>query len=261
MDQKEALDKLLEVIDRIAEGDYGEEIMSLTREDVPEPVRTVAEAMGLMMVRVEAREFHLENLVDELRQLNEQIKTNTLATVSAMAEALATRDAYTQGHTARVARLARELAGRMGMDDEEAELVRLAGELHDIGKIGFSDTLFDDHGQKIEGDLLKQITKHPALGARILAHLDFLGPVSEYVYCHHERIDGKGYPRRLQGEQIPLGAQVLSVADAYDAMTTDRPYQKALTHQEAISILRKFVGQRYLPEVVDAFEKMMAEKD
>lgn len=261
MDQKQAADKLLEVISRIAEGEYGDDIMALTREDVPEPIRTVAEAMGMMMVRVEAREFHLENLVEELRQLNQQIKRNTIATVSAMAQALATRDAYTEGHTARVSKLAARLARQVGMDPEGTEYVRLAGVLHDIGKIGFSDALFSNHGAKVPPELVKEITKHPALGARILEPLDFLGPAVEYVHCHHERIDGKGYPRHLKEEDIPLGAQVLAVADAYDAMTTDRPYQKGMDRETALNILRKFEGQRYRPELIRVFGEMLSEED
>ena len=133
----------------------------------------------------------------------------------------------------------------------------MAGVLHDIGKIGFPDALFNDHGKKNPPELVKEIIKHPKLGAKILSDLDFLGPALEYVHCHHERLDGSGYPRHLEGEQIPLGAQILYVADTFDAITTDRPYQKGSSPEEAIGILRKMAGKgKVNPEAVEALERL-----
>jgi putative nucleotidyltransferase with HDIG domain len=253
MEQREAGSRLLEVIQDIAEGSYSNDIMELTREDIAEPIRTIAEAMGLMMVKLEAREFRLAQLV-------EQIKRNSIAVVSTMAHALAARDQYTEGHAARVAELAQGIAQRMGMDEEGVEYVRLGGLLHDIGKIGFPDALFDTHGKKNPPELVKAIMKHPAIGYDILAGLDFLGPALEYVRCHHERLDGSGYPRRLHAEQIPLGARILAAADGFDAMTTDRPYQKGKSPEEALAILRKQTPKRLSSEVVEAFAGLLEER-
>ncbi len=245
MDQTQAGRRLLQIIREIAEGRYSDDIMELTRDDVPEPIRTVAEAMGLMMVKVEAREFHLTQLYERIRQ-------GTIATVSAMANALAARNAYTEGHAGRVADLARETALALGLDEAEVERVRLGGLLHDIGKIGFSDRLFEDHGQKNPPELVKIILGHPEAGWRILADLDFLGPSLTYVRCHHERLDGSGYPRRLKGEAIPFGALIIAAADGFDAMTTDRPYQKGMDVATALANLRRQCPHRLDPRVVEA---------
>ena len=248
----EGVGRLIEIIEEIAKGNYSNDIMPLTTDDQPEHIRTIAEAMGMMMVKVEAREYQLEMLIEQLRELNEKIKENTIKVVSAMAHALAARDTYTEGHAARVGDLAFRMARHMGMDQEDVEFLRIGGILHDIGKIGFPDRLFQAHGSKNPPDVVREITKHPAVGARILNDLDFLGPVLEYVHCHHERPDGKGYPRRLKDPDLPPGAKVLAVADGYDAMTTDRPYQKGMTPAAALDILKKHAGKKWDPACVEA---------
>jgi len=170
---------------------------------------------------------------------------------------LAARDAYTEGHTDRVARLAVQIARQLGMEEQEVEYVRLGGILHDIGKIGFSDRLFNPHGAKNPPEVVKEILSHPKTGVDILQALDFLGPAINYVHCHHERPDGKGYPRHLKDEEIPLGAKILAVADAYDAMTTDRPYQKGKRSEVALGILKKNAGSKWDKTCVAAFEAVM----
>lgn len=252
--------RLLEVIGNLAAGTYSNEIMELTQSDTPEPIRTIAEAMGMMMVKVEAREYQLELLIDELRQLNEQIRRNSLQTVSAMAQALEARDAYTRGHAERVAAIASEIAQEMGLDEPSRELVRTAGVLHDIGKIGCSDRIFQDHGAKNPPDVVKEIRDHPGVGAEILKHLDFLGEAIELIHAHHERIDGKGYPKHLNGESIPLGARIIAVADGFDAMTTDRPYQKGMAPETALEILRQQAGAKWDAACVAAFERLQLKK-
>ena len=252
-----SIDRLIEIIQDIASGEYSNDIMGLTCEGQPETVRTIAEAMGLMMVKVEAREYRLELMVKKLEALNEKIKQNTIQAVSTMAHALGARDAYTEGHAARVADVACKIARQMGLGEEEIEFVRLGGILHDIGKIGFPDSLFEVHAHKNPSDLVKQILRHPSTGAKILQDLDFLGPALEYVHCHHERPDGKGYPRHLKAEQIPLGARILAVADAFDAMTTDRPYQKGKGPEAALDILKKGAGKQWDDMCVAAFEAVL----
>ena len=170
------LETLLEIIQDVSAGKYSNDIMSLTGPDTPEPVRMIAEAMGMMMVKVEAREYHLEMLISELKSLNEKIRRNTINTLSTMANALAARDPYTKGHTERVADLAEQIARAMGLEDKDIEYIRLGGLLHDIGKIGFPDYLFQPHEAKNPPEMVSRIIKHPAVGAEILQELDFLGP-------------------------------------------------------------------------------------
>jgi HD-GYP domain-containing protein (c-di-GMP phosphodiesterase class II) len=251
------LDRLLQVIEEIAAGRYSNDVMELTRPEVPEPVRSIAEAMGLMMVKVETREYHLEMLIRELRELNDRIRANAIGTVAAMANALAARDSYTEGHADRVGRIAGLIAEEMGLPKEEIEYVRLAGRLHDIGKIGFSDRLFLPHEGKNPKDVIREITRHPTTGAEILKDLDFLGPALTYIHCHHERPDGRGYPRHLKAPDIPLGARIVAVADGYDAMTTDRPYQKGRPPETALAILKELAGSHWDPGCVAAFERIL----
>jgi putative nucleotidyltransferase with HDIG domain len=259
MELDQAVERLVEVVQKVAEGEYGDDIMKLTRDEVPEPVRTVAEAMGLMMVKVEAREFRLERLLDDLRELNRRIKQNTIGVLSSLSQALHERDQYTQGHASRVSEYAERTARELGLNDEEVESIRLGGLLHDIGKIGFPDELFDNHGKKLPKHLIKEVTRHPAIGYRIIKDLDFLGPAIDYVHYHHERIDGRGYPKGLKNGDIPIGAQIVAAADVFDAVTTDRPYQKGMSLDEALTILRKQAGIKLDEKVIQAFTRAVGE--
>jgi putative nucleotidyltransferase with HDIG domain len=251
------LDRLLEIIADIAAGRYSNDVMELTGPGAAEPVRTIAEAMGLMMVKVEAREYHLEMLIKQLEETNQQVRRNTIATVSSMAKALAARDAYTRGHAERVGLIAGLIAAEMGLTEEETDLVELAGLLHDIGKIGFPDYLFLPHEGDNPKEIVQEITRHPTTGAEILKDLDFLGPGLSYIRCHHERPDGRGYPDGLKSTDMPLGAKIIAVADAFDAITTDRPYQKGQTYDEALSILKRGAGTKWDSKCVDAFERTL----
>lgn len=260
MDSKNELKKLLDSIACIAGGEYSNKIMELTTTATPEPIRTIAEAMGMMMVKVEGREFQLEQMVEKLTVLNKQIRTNTLQTVEAMAQALEARDAYTRGHAERVAALAAEIAHEMGLSDSQIETVRIAGVLHDLGKIGCSDRIFQHNNAAPTPELRQEINSHPTTGAEILSRLDFLNEVRSIIWCHHERVDGHGYPRALSAQEIPLEACIVAVADAFDAMTTDRPYQQAKPDTQALDILRNGAGTAWDKNCVAAFERVMTQK-
>jgi putative nucleotidyltransferase with HDIG domain len=251
------LNRLLEIIADIAAGRYSNDVMELTVSRVAEPVRTIAEAMGLMMVKVEAREYRLEMLVKELEEMNQQVRRSTIETVSSMAKALAARDSYTQGHAERVGQIAGLIAAEMRLTEEETDLVELAGLLHDIGKIGFPDYLFLPHEGDNPKEIIREITRHPITGAEILKDLDFLGEALSYIRYHHERPDGRGYPEGLKSADIPLGAKIIAVADGFDAITTDRPYQKGQTYEEALSILKRGAGTKWDEECVNAFERTL----
>ncbi|MBV5336734.1 MAG: HD-GYP domain-containing protein [Deltaproteobacteria bacterium] len=255
------LDQLLDIINQVAGGNYSNDIMALTTETTSGPIRSIAEAVGMMMVKVETREYQLEQLIEELKRLNDQIRLNAVQTVSAMAQALEARDLYTRGHAERVASIAAEIAVELGLDEQRVELVRTAGILHDIGKIGCSDRIFQDHGAKNPPDVVKEILGHPAVGADILGRLEFLDTVTRIIVAHHERVDGKGYPNKLSIEQIPLESRIIAVADGFDAMTTDRPYQKARSWDVALGILQEGAGSHWDTDCVAAFERLQMKKD
>ncbi len=253
------LNRLLRVMEELAGGVYSNRIMDFTRPGNDETLRRLAEAVGMMMVKVEAREHRLEGMVEELAELNERLRQTVVRAVGAMARALAARDAYTEGHVDRVARYAVRLARRLGLDPDEMERIRVAAELHDIGKIGFSDKVFNNPDTRPSPEILEEIRAHPAIAGDILSGLDFMGPSLDYVLAHHERLDGQGYPRGLRGDEIPLGARIIAVADCFDAMTTDRSYQKGMEPEQAAVVLRKLAGPSLDPDLVEVFIADIAE--
>lgn len=253
----DSLERLIGVITDVAEGRYTDDIVDLTGRDTEEPVRTVARALQCMIAGVEARENRLAMLTEQVEEANRRARRSTIATVSAMAKVLAARDSYTEGHAERVGRIAGLIAAEMSLGREETEFVQLAGLLHDIGKIGFPDCLFLPHEGSTPPEIVREITRHPTTGAEILKDLDFLGDALSYIRYHHERPDGLGYPNRLKGPDIPLGAKIIAAADGFDAMTTDRPYQKGRTFEEALGILKQGSGTKWDPECVAAFERIL----
>ncbi|MFW5500204.1 MULTISPECIES: HD-GYP domain-containing protein [unclassified Maridesulfovibrio] len=240
------LTELLTCIQDISGGNYSNDIMHLTTDEYDPYVRELAESVGLMMVRIEAREFALE-------QANEELKCNVVATVKAVARGLSLRDPYTRGHAERVGNYCERLARRMGLFEDEIWIVHVAGTLHDIGKIGFSDRLIQNVDTKVDEDMLAEIKQHPEWGFNMLRGLDFLGPALEYMRSHHERLDGTGYPNGLQGDEIKTGSRILSIADVFDALTTTRSYQEAMDLEKAYSILRKLAGPSLDPKLVELF--------
>jgi HD-GYP domain-containing protein (c-di-GMP phosphodiesterase class II) len=238
--------ELIACIQDISAGKYSNDIMALTGEEYGPLIRQVAESVGLMMVRIEAREFELEQAHDDL-------KRSALETVSSAARALGLRDSYTSGHGDRVGCYASRLAARAGYDEDFIEQVRIAGVLHDMGKIGFSDTVFSNTDTCPDEEMLHEIRLHPQWGYDMLQGLSFLRPSLEYIRCHHERMDGTGYPRGLHGDEIPDGAKIISIADVFDAITTNRNYQKARKCGQAFDILRKLAGPSLDPKLVEVF--------
>ncbi|MGL1932637.1 MAG: HD domain-containing protein [Desulfotalea sp.] len=251
--------QLIEILNSISKGHYSNDIMELTRESIPDDTRNIAEAIGMMMVKIEAREYQLELMIEELKQLNEQMRMNSIAAVSAMADALAARDRYTEGHTLRVAHYCQKMADKFNLSQEEKDHLYVAAVLHDIGKIGFPDSLFQARGADgTTSHMIKEIVKHPLAGYEIIRKMSFLGPVAEYVYCHHECLDGTGYPRKLKEKDIPLAAKMISVADSFDAITTDRPYQKGMSRKKAIEILEGLVGTKIDGACLEALKEVLA---
>jgi diguanylate cyclase (GGDEF)-like protein/putative nucleotidyltransferase with HDIG domain len=172
---------------------------------------------------------------------------------ASLARAVDARDAYTGSHSERVADLAARLAMRLGVDREQVELTRLAGSLHDLGKLAIPEEILRKPGPLSETERLV-LERHPQIGFRMLESLG-VDPVADWVLHHHERWDGSGYPDGLPGDDIPLGARIIFVADAYDAMTSDRVYRDRLTDDEAIAELERCAGSQFDPAIVRALAK------
>jgi HD-GYP domain-containing protein (c-di-GMP phosphodiesterase class II) len=162
------------------------------------------------------------------------------------------KDEYTGAHSERVALLVESIARQLGLDDELVEQMKLAGRLHDLGKIAIPDRVLQKPGQLTPHEA-RQLAHHPQLGASLLDGMD-IRPVDVWIKHHHEHWDGSGYPLGLAGEEIPFGSRVILVADAYDAITTDRSYRGAASPEEALEELRGHAGTQFDPAVVAALE-------
>ncbi|MFO0978967.1 MAG: HD-GYP domain-containing protein [Planctomycetaceae bacterium] len=172
--------------------------------------------------------------------------------IRSMINAIDAKDSYTCGHSDRVAEFARLIARELGLDFDECERIHMTGLLHDVGKIGVPDHVLKKPGQLTEQEF-ELIKQHPVVGYEILKHLENLSYVLPGVLHHHESVDGSGYPHGLQGESIPLAARILAVADAYDAMTSNRPYRRGMPTDRAEQILREGAGRQWDVRCVEAF--------
>ena len=187
-------------------------------------------------------------------KLIDGIQEQFLQTVQAMADAIGKKDSYTGGHTKRVEHFSEMIAVEMGLSHAEKMDLKLASVLHDVGKIGIEDKILkkDSELTKEEFEIMK---KHPKMGFEILGHIDGLERVVDGMRFHHERPDGKGYPYGLAGKEIPLIASIISVADAFDAMISNRPYSKGISPMEAYQEITDHSGTQFDERVVDAFVK------
>lgn len=186
-----------------------------------------------------------------------ELKDSYFQTVRSLAQALDAKDPYTRGHSDRVAEYTVMIAEEMGIPMENLELLRVAGILHDVGKIGVPESVLLKPGRLTEEEF-RQIQKHAEQGDIIVSPIRFLEPVRGAVRSHHERYAGGGYPDNLVGEQIPIYARIMAVADAFDAMTTSRSYRKGLPLEEALKRLEEGVGTQFDPAVVEAFKALVA---
>ncbi len=179
--------------------------------------------------------------------------------VEALAQAVEAKDAYTRGHCARTARYALEVGKRLGLGEGDLVHLKYAAVLHDIGKIGIAEAILRKPGS-LEPDERHAVEQHPRHGAEIIGQVRFLRPVVPLIFHHQERWDGKGYPDGLAGEAIPLGSRVLAVLDAFDAMTSDRSYRRALSLAAAVEDLRREAGTQFDPRVVQVFLEVLEEE-
>jgi CRP-like cAMP-binding protein len=212
-------------------------------------MRTIAVALATRQAEDNVR---LATANGQLKRALRDLRGAYADTVLALAAAVDARDEYTGGHVERCGHLSAIIADELGLSEEEQQFVKLAGSLHDIGKVGVPDAVLRKPGPLDPSELLV-MRAHPVAGEAIVAKVDHLKKVAPAVRGHHERWDGRGYPDGLAGQEIPLWARIVTVADTFDAITTDRPYRRAQDWRRAVAEIAAHRGTQFCPTVVDAF--------
>ena len=210
---------------------------------------------SLKNARDELADLNL-NLENKVKERTAQLKKTYLDVIHALAFAIDEKDPYTHNHSKNVTRYAIAISREMGLSEGEIDIIERASLLHDLGKIGTPDYILTKPG-KLSPQEWEKIKLHPHKGAKILEPLEFLNAEAKLVLQHHERFDGKGYPKGIKGKSISLGARIMAIADSFDAMIRERSYRKALTNQEVITKLKKGAGMQFDPKVVDALLKLL----
>lgn len=233
--------------------------------DLPDLQRAIVRALARRREAIEQSQTQAwlrQEIVQrgaDLRRERGNLERISVATLEALVNALEAKDAYLRGHSARVADLSAMVAAELGLGDEQIEMVRTAGRLHDIGKIGIRDEVMNKKGP-LSAPEFEHVKTHVAIGAQILAPLTHLREVISYVRSHHERADGTGYPDGLAAGAIPVGARILAAAEIYDALTTARPYQEKMTPDEAVARMRDLVGTVIDADVHRALSTVVARR-
>jgi putative nucleotidyltransferase with HDIG domain len=202
--------------------------------------------------RLELLEATVNERTSELRKMLERLHDASEITLEALVAALDAREHETRAHSKRVSEFTLYLGREMGVDSSMFDVIRRGAMLHDIGKIGISDTILLKPG-KLTDEEWVEMQRHPEIGYWILEGIEPLKPASEIVLSHHERYDSTGYPRGLGGADIPLGARMFAVMDCLDVMTSDRPYRRAMSYETARAEISRFAGSQFDPEVVKYF--------
>lgn len=199
-------------------------------------------------------------LTIENKNLVERLKENFSMTIIMLANAMEARDPFTQGHSERVAYASKCIAKRMNASSKDLDMLYSAGLLHDIGKIGVPGSVFNK-SDRLDEEEMMYIKAHTSIAARILSPVPDFAEMIPFIKAHHERVDGKGYPDGLKGDEIPLFARIMAVADTFDAITSDRPYRPGKSFDIAIKILEEVKGSQLDAIIVDLFINMLKEKE
>lgn len=230
------------------------------------PLRAGGEAFGRLVVIgpirtdawLEPLAIHAATCLARLEAC-QAVRRTIMQLVTAFSELVESRDHYTESHSLHIAELALQVGLRLGLAPEQLDQLTYAALLHDLGKIGIPDAILLKPGP-LSASEWETMRQHPSIGRRALERIDLLKDAGEIIEQHHERFDGKGYPRGLAGEAIRIEARIISVVDAFDAMTTTRPYRRALSVQQAIAELRRCAGSQFDPRVVEALVGVIGEQ-
>lgn len=241
------LSGLVEAAKRIASGDLSHRIKTKRISEIG----TLGDAFNLMSEDLEQHIANLAKAAEENREL-------FVGTVKALAAAIDGKDRYTRGHSERVSRVSLAIGQRLNMSEEELEKLRISALLHDVGKIAIDDAILKKPAALTDEEYTIMKT-HPQAGYKIMKNIPAMKDFLPGMYMHHEMVNGKGYPQGLSDDEIPLQAKIVSVADTFDAMTIDRPYQKGMELGAALDRIKEFVGTRYDIHVVDALIRACAE--
>jgi len=216
-----------------------------------EVIISVGRVLEKRRLELENKEYQ-QHLEDKVEEQAKKIRASFLSAITALAYALEAKDKYTSGHSQRVADISIAIAKEMCLPQESIQKIKLAGLVHDIGKIGVRESVLNKPS-RLTDEEFRYIQKHPEIGEHILAPIADDGGILKLVRNHHERYDGTGYPDRLKGAQIPLCARILAISDAYEAMTSERPYRKAMSNKTARTEIEDGKGTQFDPEVAAAF--------
>jgi putative nucleotidyltransferase with HDIG domain len=195
----------------------------------------------------------------ELQRERHRLERVSTATLEVLVNALEAKDPYLRGHSARVADLSANVAAELGLNEEEVDRIRMAGRLHDLGKIGTREAVVNKEGP-LTADEFEHVKQHVIIGAQILSPLVHLGDVVMMVKSHHERFDGTGYPDGLRGEEIPLGGRIIAAAEVYDALTTARPHQDKMSPEQAVERMADLSGTVLDQRVYDALVRLVSRR-
>jgi len=226
---------------RIAAGDFSRRIDVRSRTELGD----LGDSFNLMTDQLETYIKDLQRSADENREL-------FIGTVKGLAAAIDGKDPYTRGHSERVSRISVAIAQRLGLADDECERIRISALLHDVGKIAIDDNILKKPSALTDDEFLV-MKQHPQKGYKIMSQIRAMKEFLPGMYMHHEMVNGQGYPQGLKDDEIPLMAKIVAVADTFDAMTTDRPYQQAMKFEDAVARIQSFVDTRYDAKVVAAF--------
>ena len=205
---------------------------------------------------IDDRTNNIKKLREKVEKLNKNVNQSLIEAIFAFAKTIEVKDHCTGEHVERTVKYATEVARALHLPDRDIELIRQAAMLHDLGKIGVSESILLKKG-KLSKKEFEEIKKHPQIGVEIIRPIHFLHPIIPILLHHHERWDGKGYPSGLKGEDIPVGARIVAVADVFQALTSDRPYRKAFSPNQARDIIRKESGKQFDPQIADAFLRIV----
>ena len=244
-----SIDALSKAAVEIQSGNYDNEIKLKSEDEI-----------GHLALTLENMRVSIKKYIEQLREAWVNERQAHLESVKTLSEAIAVREPYTKGHIERVSKYAELIAREMGLSEEEVETLRYGCVLHDVGKIGINIDIINKPSE-LSDEEYRKIKEHPHMGAKIIGGVKFLEKAKDIILHHQERYDGTGYPSKLRGDEIPLAARIVTLADAYDAMSSDRPYRDRLSEKEIEDVLKRESGKQFDPKVVRAFFKIKNKVD